>query len=138
RLGLFNTNARSFRRATRHALQTQQGVRCMTWRIFAIGRPKLEFARAAVNEYVLRLEKFTLLRVEFVKPVARESESDALLRRSEGVLRIALDEHGAQITSRELAEKISAWEMRGVENIALLIGGADGHNEQVGAAADWI
>src|SRR5438093_9638607 len=109
----------------------------MNWHVFAVGKPRLAFARAGVEEYAARLRPFAPVRVEFVKRAARESESDALLRRSDGMFRVALDERGAEVTSRQLAEKISAWELRGVKSIALLIGGADGHNEALRDAADW-
>lgn len=109
----------------------------MNWHIFSIGKPKLAFAQAGVEEYAARLRAFATVRVEFVKPAARESESAALVRRSEGMFRVALDERGAQIGSRQFAEKISAWEMRGVKNIALLVGGADGHGDDLKKTADW-
>lgn len=110
----------------------------LNWHLFAIGKPKLAFAQAGVDEYVARLRPFAAVRVDFVKPAARESESDALLRRSAGMFRVALDERGAEISSRQLAGKISAWEMRGVKSIALLIGGADGHSDALKDAADWM
>jgi 23S rRNA (pseudouridine1915-N3)-methyltransferase len=109
----------------------------MNWHIFAIGKPKLAFAQAGVDEYVARLRPLAPVRVEFVKPAARETESGALLRRSEGMFRIALDERGAELTSRQLVEKINAWEMRGVKSVALLIGGSDGHDDTLKKSADW-
>lgn len=109
----------------------------MDWHLFAIGKPKLACARSGVEEYVARLRPFAALRMEWVKPAARETESDALWRRSERMFRVVLDERGAEVTSRQFAEKISAWEMRGVKSVALLIGGADGHGESLRKAADW-
>jgi 23S rRNA (pseudouridine1915-N3)-methyltransferase len=61
-----------------------------------------------------------------------------LFERSEGLLRVVLDERGEELTSRDLAGRISAWEQQpGVKGVALLIGGADGHTPELRAAADW-
>ena len=111
----------------------------MRWNLFVIGKPKLAFAKSGVEEYARRIEAFAPLSIEFLKAQpTREAESEALLRRSEGMFRIALDERGDQLTSRAFSEKISQLEMRGVKNIALLIGGAEGHDEKLRASADWL
>lgn len=111
----------------------------MRWHIFAIGKPKLAFAKAGVEEYTKRIQPFAPLDIEYLKAQpSREAESAALLRRSEGMFRIALDERGEQLTSRAFAEKISAWEQqRSLKAIALLIGGAEGHTDGLRSAADW-
>src|SRR5580692_8728932 len=99
----------------------------MQWHVFAIGKPRLGFARDGIEEYAKRLRPFAQVKVEFVKPAGGETESAALLRRSEGMHRIALDERGRQWTSREFAAQITQWELERVKSVALLIGGADGH-----------
>ena len=58
--------------------------------------------------------------------------------RSKGMFRVVLDERGAQTTSRELAQKIGAWELSGPRDFALIIGGADGHDDELRAAAGWL
>jgi len=60
------------------------------------------------------------------------------LDRSEGMFRVALDERGAEIGSRALAQRISEWEMTAKRDVALLIGGADGHTAEVRQAAGWV
>src|ERR1043166_7210059 len=112
----------------------------MDWRIFAIGKPKPAFGKFGVEENAKPIQPFAPLSTEFLKaPSSREAESTALLKRSEGTFRIALDECGEQLTSRAFAEKISAWEQRGssIKTIAVLIGGADGHSDELHRAADW-
>ena len=109
----------------------------MRWFIFTIGKPKLAFARAGVEEYERRLRAFGPVTLEYLKSSAREAESALLLQRSEGMFRIVLDERGDEVTSRALAEKISMWEQKSVKSVALLIGGADGHTEALRKAADW-
>ena len=110
----------------------------MRWKVFAIGKPKLPFARVGVEDYLGRLTPRTVLQVDYLKAGTRESESAQLLERSEGLLRVVLDERGEELTSRDLAGRISAWEQQpGVKGVALLIGGADGHTPELRAAADW-
>jgi 23S rRNA (pseudouridine1915-N3)-methyltransferase len=109
----------------------------MRWHIFAIGKPKLAYAKAGIEEYATRLGGYTQVEFTSLKAGSREQESAALLERSEGHLRIVLDERGEQVTSKALAEKISGWEQSRVKSVALLIGGAEGHTDGLRAAADW-
>ncbi|MEI6350728.1 MAG: 23S rRNA (pseudouridine(1915)-N(3))-methyltransferase RlmH [Verrucomicrobiota bacterium] len=109
----------------------------MNWYVFTIGKPKLGFARAGVEEYADRLRGFAPVKLEYLKASNRESESAVLLQRSEGMFRIVLDERGDQLTSRAFAEKIASWEQQSVKSVALLIGGADGHTEGLRRAANW-
>ena len=109
----------------------------MRWNIFAIGKPKLDFARLGIEEYAARLKPFAPVRLEYLKAASREDESRALLERSEGMFRVVLDERGDHVSSRELAKKIDAWEQRGPRDFAVIIGGADGHTDALRNAADW-
>jgi len=109
----------------------------VNWNIFAIGKPKLGFARAGVEEYAGRLGNFATVKLEFLKSGTREAESALLLQRSEGMARIVLDERGEQLGSRAFAGKIDAWEQQSVKAVALLIGGADGHTDALRRAAHW-
>ena len=110
----------------------------MHWRILAIGKPKLSFARSGIEEYAGRLQPFAPVQIDYLKASRREEESAALSEKSEGMLRIILDERGAEVTSRALAEKISGWEQNRTKGIALLVGGADGHTPELRKSADWL
>ncbi len=110
----------------------------MRWHLFVIGKPKLDFAKMGVEEYMARMKPFAVVKIEYIKAGTRESESLALLERSKGMFRVALDERGAEIGSRALAGRISDWEMDSKRDIALLIGGADGHTAEVRQAAGWV
>src|SRR5687767_6659357 len=110
----------------------------MRWHVFVIGKPKLEFARVGLEEYLGRLKPFVPVQLEVLKGGGREMESDNLLERSKGMLRVVLDERGEEITSRTLAKRLSEWEMHGKRDVALLIGGADGHEDEVRSAAGWV
>ena len=110
----------------------------MRWHLFVIGKPKLDFAKLGMEEYAARLRPFAAVEIEHLKAASREKESRALLDRSEGMFRVALDERGAEIGSRALAQRISEWEMTAKRDVALLIGGADGHTAEVRQAAGWV
>jgi len=104
----------------------------VNWHIFTIGKPRLAFAREGVDEYARRMKPFVAVKLEAVKT------PDLLRQRSEGMLRIVLDERGEQLTSRELAQQITAWEHTGTKSVAILIGGADGHMDALRQSADRI
>jgi 23S rRNA (pseudouridine1915-N3)-methyltransferase len=109
----------------------------MRWHLFAIGKPKLDYARRGIEEYAARLKPFAPVQVEFLKAPAPADEGPLLLERSKGMYRVVLDERGDELPSRVLATRISRWEMQGPRDFALLIGGADGHSDCVREAAAW-
>jgi 23S rRNA (pseudouridine1915-N3)-methyltransferase len=109
----------------------------MRWHILAIGKPKLEYARLGIEDYAGRLNPFVPTTVEYLKASTRGAESALLLERSKGMLRVVMDERGEHLTSRALAKKIETWELHGPRDFALLIGGADGHTDEVRQAAGW-
>ena len=49
---------------------------------------------------------------------------------------VVLDENGANLSSVKWAEQISNWRDAGIRDAVFAIGGADGHSEDVLAAAD--
>ena len=110
----------------------------MRWHILPIGKPKLEFARLGASDYASRLKPFAPTEVSWVKSSTAGDESSALLDRSKAMFRVVLDERGEHVTSAGLAKKITAWEVQGPRDFALLIGGADGHTDEVRQAAGWV
>ncbi len=52
-----------------------------------------------------------------------------------GCVRIALDECGKQLTTADLARKLTAW-MQGGRDVAFMIGSADGLDQELKANAD--
>jgi 23S rRNA (pseudouridine1915-N3)-methyltransferase len=110
----------------------------MNWHILVIGKPKLAFAESGVAEYLRRLTPMAKVRLDFLKSSTREKESATLLERSAGMFRIVLDERGRQFISREFAAQVREWEQRSVKNIALIIGGTDGHTDELRQSADLL
>lgn len=107
----------------------------MKIRILAVGERLPDWAEAACDDYLKRLPREWHAEVVSVKPDKRTgvptdtlkaNEATRLLERCpKGTRRIALDEHGRQISTRELAVLLADWRGEG-RDVALLMGGADG------------
>ena len=110
----------------------------MTWKILAVGKPKLSFAAAGIDEYARRINHFAKINVRFIRPSTPERESAILLKESEGSWRVVLDEHGTQLTSHKFATFIERWEFQGARNIGLIVGGASGHGSGTLRSADLL
>ncbi len=106
----------------------------MKVRVLAVGRDRSGLFAPAVDEYLGRLAR--TLKLEVVElpearkhagtPQAREEEGATILARLRpGERLVALDERGEQPTSVELARRLARWQERG-QDVALVIGGADG------------
>jgi 23S rRNA (pseudouridine1915-N3)-methyltransferase len=107
-------------------------------RICCIGKARLPYARAGIDEYLGRLQRWTKTDIVTAKNGTSGMESDELLRLSEGSYRIALDPRGKLITTEDLAARIQEMENRSVQQVSLLIGGADGHTEALRKASDFV
>ena len=110
----------------------------MRWQIFAIGKPRLDYAKLGIDDYVGRMRPFAPVQMNYLKATTQAGEGLALVERSKGMFRIVLDERGEEVTSRAFAKKISDLEMHGKRDIAIIIGGADGHTDEVRQAAGWL
>ncbi len=112
----------------------------MKWQILTIGKPSLRYARDGIAEYEKRLKRYCPLTMRSVgREAGKEKNSTVLLQASEGSFRIAMDERGECPTTAEFARKIEGWQMDGaVKSVSLLIGGADGHSDELRRKADWV
>lgn len=112
----------------------------MKWRFVAVGKPSLKYASLGLEEYLKRLNRYA--RAELVtvrRDPSGAKESERLLKASEGCYRIAFDERGEICDTRALVAHIDALEMDGrVKEVAVLIGGAGGHDEKLRAQADLL
>jgi len=108
----------------------------LTWRILAIGKPSLEFARIGIDDYCGRLATFAKVEIHFVKP--RADAAAKLLELSCGCYRVILDETGKSFASRAFAGEIQRLRVRGTSRLALLVGGSDGWSDAVRQQADLL
>ena len=118
--------------------------------ILYVGNIKDKFFQDAVSEYEKRLNGFCKLKnIELKEEKPKdESESEiATIIRKEGdrlleaippkSYKIALWVEGKQISSEDLAQKISEIPLSGYSEITFIIGGAFGMDERVKKAADF-
>jgi 23S rRNA (pseudouridine1915-N3)-methyltransferase len=105
--------------------------------LLTVGKSALPYAKAGRDEYLERLTRFAPVAKVTVKASNPARESSGLLELSEGCLRVVLHERGTALTSRALAAKIDEWRLSS-RRIALIIGGADGHDQPLLDAADFI
>ncbi|MFM8845519.1 MAG: 23S rRNA (pseudouridine(1915)-N(3))-methyltransferase RlmH [Gammaproteobacteria bacterium] len=121
----------------------------MRLRIIAVGTKQPSWVDAAVTDYLRRFKspwRVELLEIEAATRSATRSAEVAVQREGERVLAalrdrervILLDEIGKSLSTRELASKLEAL-AREAPDLALLIGGPDGHAAAVRerAAASW-
>jgi 23S rRNA (pseudouridine1915-N3)-methyltransferase len=111
----------------------------MRMRVMAVGTRLPAWARSACAEYLTRLSALNLTLVQ-LEPAKRAGGGAAravaaegarllgLLRPAEHV--VALDERGQELSTRELAAWLKGRQQAG-EDLAFLIGGADGLAPQV-------
>lgn len=112
--------------------------------IAAVGKaragPELELFR----QYCRRLSPPPALReVEEKRPLSgpqlKTREAELLLGAvPAGAVVVALDERGRDLGSEDFAARIGSWRDGGTQDLAFLIGGADGHGEAVRDRADLL
>jgi 23S rRNA (pseudouridine1915-N3)-methyltransferase len=90
--------------------------------------------RATASGRALGLAPIEIVEVETRKP-GKPAEAEAILARADGAQLIACDERGRAMASRDFAARLAALRDDGVRHLAFAIGGADGLDATVAAAA---
>jgi 23S rRNA (pseudouridine1915-N3)-methyltransferase len=109
----------------------------MRLHVVAVGRIRADRQeRSLFEDYQLRFNQIARplalgplaeIEVEDRKNLGREAEADLLARAvPAGAMIVALDERGRQSTSPEFAALLARWRDGGAQDLAFLIGGADG------------
>ncbi|HQO29474.1 MAG TPA: 23S rRNA (pseudouridine(1915)-N(3))-methyltransferase RlmH [Accumulibacter sp.] len=103
--------------------------------VFAVGHKPPTWIATGCAEYVKRMPRELPLAIVEIRPEPRGSKSrDQLLAAEKERLQsalhayprlIVLDERGSDLTTRQLAERLAAWQHAGGDT-AFIIGGADG------------
>ena len=114
----------------------------MRIQMFWIGKTRLPGVAALTEEYSLRLSRYC----EFHGVEARSgrkkgdraSEEEAIMVRSEGSFRVAMDPAGKQWSSPEFAQFIQRRRDRGQRTISFCVGGADGFSKEFLERADLL
>jgi 23S rRNA (pseudouridine1915-N3)-methyltransferase len=113
--------------------------------LVAVGQRLPAWANAAFDEYAKRFAPELRLELKAVKAEPRDSRPAAQLMAAEakrieaalprGVRRVAFDERGSRVTTRELADRLVAWLGEG-RDVALLVGGPDGLDATLKSSCD--
>jgi len=120
----------------------------MRLRVITVGHKMPDWITEGFNEYTKRMPREARIELHEIKPEPRNSgktgmqimEAEAqriLAALPPGCLTIALDEHGQQPTTRQLANWMGEW-LAGGQDVAFIIGGADGLHERVKQAAQRL
>jgi len=101
----------------------------------------------ACAEYLKRMPREATVEIIEIKPDKRasgktsttvqEAEAKRIIEACGRDYLIALDEHGAEVTTLALAERMKAWLGSG-RDVSLVIGGADGLHADIKTRADWL
>jgi len=105
------------------------------------------WVEAACAEYLKRMPREMVTSIVEIKPdkrsagknseVVQEAEAKRILEIAGKDYLIALDERGQEVSTIQLAEKMSTWLGNG-RDVSLIIGGADGLHASVKQKADWL
>jgi 23S rRNA (pseudouridine1915-N3)-methyltransferase len=116
--------------------------------ILSVGHKMPDWITAGFNEYAKRMPREAQIVLQEIKPEPRttgkttaqimEAEARRILAAlPQNCRRIALDEHGAQQTTGQMAAQMQEW-MREGGDVAFIIGGADGLHASVKQAAQQL
>lgn len=116
--------------------------------IAAVGHKMPAWIEAGFTEYAKRMPPDCRLVLKEIKPVDRsgsrsaetvmameKSRIDAAIPKGSKV--VALDEHGRDLTTMQLAKNLTQWQQGGTD-VTFVIGGADGLNAQFKQQADIL
>lgn len=107
---------------------------------------------AGFEDYARRMPREARIEITGIKPAPRSGQAGSASSISRtlameksrflavlppGCVRIALDERGKQLTTADLARKLTAW-MQGGRDVAFMIGSADGLDQELKTNADLL
>lgn len=112
--------------------------------IVAVGQKVPDWAQTAYDDYAKRFPPELRIELKAVKTEPRASKTTETLWAAErqrieaaiprGARVVALDERGTPLTTQALAQQLQQWQLGG-DDVALLIGGPDGLDPALRAAA---
>jgi 23S rRNA (pseudouridine1915-N3)-methyltransferase len=120
----------------------------MKYIVVSVGHKMPDWITAGFKEYAKRMPREARIELLEIKPEPRttgKSTAQIMEAEAQRILaalpanckRIALDERGAQQTTRQLAAQMEDW-MREGGDVAFIIGGADGLHESVKQGAQQL
>jgi 23S rRNA (pseudouridine1915-N3)-methyltransferase len=110
----------------------------MQWKIITVGKPVFPWARAALEEYLGRLQRVAKVEHFVIKDGPLAQVETQIQAASEDSARIVLDERGRQLRSTEFASWIQHQDNQARKRATLIIGGASGHSAALRKSADEV
>lgn len=108
----------------------------MKLHILAIGKLRDAYAELCA-EYAKRLSGS--IKIKELTAATQKAEGRALLEAlPTKAFVVILDEHGKDLSSRELAAKLEGWQNQSLNDLAFIIGGADGLTAEVKEKANFV
>ena len=116
--------------------------------VAAVGHKMPAWIEAGFQEYAKRMPPECRLVLKEIKPIERSSGKNAETVMAQERTRIeaalpkggrviALDEHGAHMTTLQLSQQLSIWQQHGGD-VSFVIGGADGLDAEFKKNADML
>ena len=112
-----------------------------------IGKTKDRRLAELIDDYLQRLSKYAKYDVRLLREARSSATATAVLEAEAGqilsavgsdVYKVVLDERGEQLSSQALARTLEQWQIKGMREVAFIIGGHYGLAESVKKRADKI
>jgi len=107
----------------------------MKLKIITVGKPSNEYSKI-FDEFVKRSSRFTSLQTEHIKE--DKNTEKKIIKKIGKSFCILLDEKGNEFTSQELADFFAKKDNQSIAEISLVIGGPNGHTDNVRARGDFV
>lgn len=116
--------------------------------IVSVGHKMPAWITEGFNEYTKRMPREVQIVLQEVKPEPRttgkttlqimEAEAQRIAAAlPQNCLRIAMDERGRQVTTKQLSAQMQEW-MREGQDVAFIVGGADGLHDSIKLSAQQL
>jgi 23S rRNA (pseudouridine1915-N3)-methyltransferase len=106
-------------------------------KLVSVGRERADPTAPLVGDYLSRIERFVPIEALVLKPDRQDRVAARMLREAgPDRLLVALDGQGEQISSQGFSRLVAGWMDRGLKQVTLVIGGADGLPQDVRQRAD--
>ena len=107
----------------------------MKLHIATIGKPKLFYAQAGLQEYVKRLGRYHNLRLTHIPD--KHNDTEHIMRAAGAAHKVALVIDGPQLSSQALAEFLEKRELSAKE-VCFIVGGPEGLPNEIMTRADEL
>ncbi len=109
----------------------------MRLKLISVGRQQADPFSPLVEDYSKRISKFLPIDTLVLKPGKGEKIAGRMLKEAKNSqVLVAMDELGKEVDSKGFARLVSSWMNRGISEVTIVVGGADGLQEQVKKQAD--